>query len=82
MPMNILSETEASAKLGCLIDETASAHEPVLIKGERTNVVLVSEEDWNAIQETLYLLCVPGMREPIHEGIAIPIEDCSKKLDW
>lgn len=82
MPVNILSETEASAKLDRLIEETASAHEPVLIKGERTNRVLVSEEDWNAIQETLYLLSVPGMRESIHDGIAMPIEECVKEIDW
>lgn len=80
--MNIISEIEAGAKLNRLIDETASAHEPVLIKGERTNAVLVSEEDWNAIQETLYLLSVPGMRESIHEGIATPIEECAKELNW
>lgn len=80
--MNVISGTEAGAKLDLLIDETASAHEPVLIKGERTNAVLVSEEDWNAIQETLYLLSVPGMRESIHEGIATPIEQCAKDLDW
>lgn len=80
--MNIISGTEAGTKLDRLIDETALAHEPVLIKGERTNAVLVSEEYWNAIQETLYLLSVPGMRESIHEGIATPIEECAKELDW
>lgn len=80
--MNTVSATEARAKLYRLIDETAAAHEPVLITGQRTNAVLVSEEDWNAIQETLHLLSVPGMRESIHEGMNTPVEECSKELDW
>lgn len=80
--MNTISVTEARAKLYRLIDETAAAHEPVLITGQRTNAVLVSEEDWNAIQETLHLLSVPGMRESVHEGMNTPIEECAKELDW
>ena len=80
--MDIFSATEARAKLYRLIDETAAAHEPVLITGQRTNAVLVSEEDWNAIQETLNLLSVPGMRESILEGIATPVEESDKELDW
>ena len=80
--MNSLSATAARARLYRLIDETAAAHEPVLIRGQRTNAILISEEDWNAIQETLYLLSVPGMRESIHEGMATPIEECDKELDW
>lgn len=80
--MNTVSATEARAKLYRLIDETAAAHEPVLITGQRTNAVLVSEEDWNAIQETLHLLSVPGMRESVHKGMNTPIEECAKELDW
>ena len=80
--MNTVSATEARARLYCLIDETAAAHEPVLITGQRSNAVLVSEEDWNAIQETLHLLSIPGMRESVHEGMNTPIEECAKELDW
>ena len=80
--MNTVSATEARARLYRLIDETAAAHEPVLITGQRSNAVLVSEEDWNAIQETLHLLSVPGMRESVHEGMNTPIEECAKELDW
>ncbi len=80
--MNTVSATEARSRLYRLIDETAAAHKPVLITGQRTNAVLVSEEDWNAIQETLYLLSVPGMRESIHAGMSTPVEECAKELDW
>ncbi len=80
--MNTLSATEARSRLYRLIDETAAAHEPVLITGQRANAILVSEEDWNAIQETLYLLSVPGLRESIHEGMQTPLEECDKDLAW
>ncbi|SMG64622.1 Prevent-host-death protein, partial [methanotrophic bacterial endosymbiont of Bathymodiolus sp.] len=61
--MNIINVTEARAKLYSLIDETASTHEPIVITGKRSNAILVSEEDWNALSETLYLLSIPKMRE-------------------
>lgn len=80
--MNILNATEARAKLYTLIDETAASHQPVIITGKRANAVLVSEEDWNAISETLYLLSVPGMRESIKEGMEQDLSECSKELDW
>ena len=80
--MNILNATEARSKLYTLIDETASSHQPVIITGKRTNAVLVSEEDWNAITETLYLLSIPDMRESIKEGMSQDIKDCDKELDW
>ncbi len=80
--MNILNATEARAKLYSLIDEAASSHQPIVITGKRSNAVLVSEEDWNAISETLYLLSVPGMRESIKEGMTQAISDCTKELDW
>jgi prevent-host-death family protein len=80
--MNILNVTEARAKLYTLIDETASSHQPVMITGKRGNAVLVSEEDWNSISETLYLLSVPGMRESIKEGMEQDLSECPKDLDW
>jgi len=80
--MNIINATEARAKLYTLIDETADSHQPVIITGKRGNAVLVSEEDWNAISETLYLLSVPGMRESIKEGMKQDLSECSKELDW
>jgi prevent-host-death family protein len=65
-----------------VIDETAESHEPVLITSKRNNAVLVSESDWNSIQETLYLLSIPGVRESIKEGMEADISDCSEELDW
>src|SRR5580693_5712599 len=56
--MTSMNASEAREKLYRLLDETASHHEPVLITGPRSNAVLVGEEDWNSIQETLYLLSV------------------------
>ncbi len=80
--MNILNATEARSKLYRLIDEAAENHEPIFITGKRRNAVLISEEDWNAISETMYLLSVPGMRESIKEGLNEKLSDCSKELDW
>lgn len=80
--MSILTATEARANLYRLIDETAASHEPVIITGKRGKAVLVSEEDWRSIQETLHLLNVPGMRESIREGLATPIEECEEKVEW
>ena len=80
--MPILSATEARTKLYRLIDETADSHEPVIITGKRGNAVLISEEDWRAIQETMYLLSIPGMRESIREGLAVPVEECKEDIDW
>jgi antitoxin YefM len=80
--MATLTASEARSKLYRLIDETATSHQPILITGKRANAVLVSEEDWRAVQETVYLLSIPGMRESIREGLSTPIEECAKDLDW
>lgn len=80
--MATLTASEARSKLYRLIDETAASHQPILITGKRGNAVLVSENDWIAIQETVHLLSIPGMRESIREGLNTPIEECAKDLDW
>ena len=80
--MTVLNATEARAKLYNLIDEAASTHQPIVITGKRANAVLVSEEDWNAISETLYLLSTPGVRESIKEGLNEDLAECSKELNW
>ncbi len=80
--MTTLNVTEARAKLYTLIDETASTHKPIIITGKRSNAVLVSEEDWNAISETMYLLSIPGMRESIRNGMNEDLSESSKELDW
>ncbi len=80
--MTILTASEARANLYRLIDQTAESHEPIFISGKRTVAVLLSEDDWKAIQETLFLLSVPGMRESIKEGMAEPREQSDTELDW
>lgn len=80
--MPTLTASEARANFYRLIDQAAESHQPIHITGKRTDAVLVSAEDWFAIQETLYLLNVPGMRESIKEGMAEPLNESSKELDW
>ena len=80
--MTTLNTTEARSRLYSLIDETINTHQPVLITGKRGNAVLVSEEDWNAISETLHLLSVPGMRESIKEGLNQDLSESSREIDW
>ncbi len=80
--MTSIKATDARAKLYRLLDEVAESHEPVVITGKRSNAVLVSEEDWRSIQETLHLLSVPGMRESIQEGLKTPVDKCSEDLGW
>lgn len=73
---------EAQNNLRELIKETVTSHQPIIIKSDDTNAVLLSKEDWSSIQETLYLLSISGMRESIKEGLATPIADCDEVLDW
>ena len=80
--MTILNATEARSKLYSLIDETTNTHQPIVMTGKRGNAVLVSEEDWNAISETLHLMSIPGMRESIKEGMETPASECTEELDW
>lgn len=80
--MTTLTASEARANLYRLIDQAAESHQPIHIAGKRKSAVLLSAEDWDAIQETLYLLAVPAMRESIKEGMAEPLEQSAKELDW
>lgn len=80
--MPAITATEARATLYNLLDEVAASHEPILITGKRNNAVLISEEDWRAINETLYLLGIPGMRESLIEGMNTPIEACDDEVEW
>ncbi len=80
--MTAITASEARANLYRLIDEAASSHQPLLISGKRNKAVLVSEEDWTAIQETLFLLSVPGMRKSIREGMETPVDECDEDLGW
>lgn len=80
--MKTIKATEARNNLYRLIDEASESHEPIHISGKRSNAVLVSEEDWRSIQETLHLLSIPEMRESIIEGLQTPVEECSEEPGW
>lgn len=81
-PVIALTAPEARTNLYRLIDQAAESHQPILIRGKRSNAVLVSADDWRAIQETLYLMSVPKLHESIKQERAIPIGDGVEKLDW
>ena len=80
--MTSMTATAARKQLYSLLDEIADSHEPVQIAGKRHSAVLVSESDWRAIQETLYLESIPGMRASIVKGLKTPAARCAKALDW
>ena len=80
--MTAISSTLARNKLYSLIDEVSKTSRPVVITGKRSNAVMISESDWNSIQETLYLTSIKGMTASIKKGMKTPISKCSKKLDW
>lgn len=78
----VLTPTKARANLYTLIDEANNSHQPIYIHSKRKNAVLIAEEDWRAIEETLYLISIPGMRESIRKGLQTPIDECTRELDW
>ena len=80
--MTTLTVTEARKKLYTLLDDVANSHEAIQIAGKRNSAVLVSEEDWRAIQETLYLTSIKGMKDSIIKGIRTPVNKCDKELAW
>jgi prevent-host-death family protein len=80
--MTTLSASEARKRLYKLVDEVKESHEPVQIVGKRSTAVLISEEDWKAIEETLYLGSIPGMRESIKKGLKTPVGKCSEEPGW
>ncbi len=80
--MTSVSATEARKRLYALIDEVGQSHEPLQITGKRGNAVLLSEEDWLAIQESLHLVSIPGMRESILEGMATDVSELSPDPGW
>jgi antitoxin YefM len=80
--MTSISATEARKQLYKLLDDVSDSHEPVQITGKRGNAVLIGEDDWRAVQETLYLVSIPRMRESIIEGMSTPVEECADELDW
>jgi prevent-host-death family protein len=80
--MKTVTATKARSNFYRLIDEASSIHEPIQITGKRSNAILISEDDWRSIQETLFLISILGMRESIRKGLATPIDECSGELEW
>ena len=80
--MRTINVTKARADLYNLLIETSESHEPIQITGKKSNAILVSEEDWHSIQETLHLLSIPGMRKSIIEGLNADVETDARELDW
>ncbi len=80
--MEILKVSEARKSLYSLVDEVAESHVPINIAGKRNSAVLISLADWNAVQETLYLASIPGMRESIKKGMETPVANCATELKW
>jgi antitoxin YefM len=80
--MTTLSASEARKRLFNLVDQVKESHEPIQIVGKRSSAILISEEDWKAIAETLYLASIPGMRESIKKGLKTPVEKCSEEPGW
>jgi prevent-host-death family protein len=80
--MTRMTATEARKRLYSLVDNVAESHEPIQIAGKRNSAVLISEEDWRAIQETIYLSNIPGMRASIRKGLKTPVDQCAEELKW
>jgi len=80
--MTNITATEARRRLYNLLDEVAQSHEPIQIAGKRNSAVLIGEDDWRSIQETLYLTSIPGMRESILAGMKTPVYECEEELNW
>jgi antitoxin YefM len=80
--MKTLTATKARKEIYRLIDEIAETREPIQITGKRSNAILISEDDWRSIQETLYLTSIPGMADSVREGMKTPLEETDDELDW
>lgn len=80
--MEVMTATKARINLYTLIDQAKNFHKPIVISGKRNNAVLISEDDWNSIQETLYLCSIPGMRESILSASKEPLNDSVEDIGW
>ena len=80
--MKKVDAEDTKANLAALVSETVASHEPIQIAAGADNAVLIAEAEWNSIEETLYLLSVPGMRESIRIGLDTPIDECNEEPGW
>lgn len=77
-----MTVSQARTNIYKIMDETSQTHQPIMITGKRNNVVMISEEDWNAIEETLYLNSVTGMADSIKEAMDAPDSEFSEDIEW
>ena len=80
--MGSITITNARKDFYRLVEAVNKTHEPVEITGKHGNAVLVGEDDWRSITETLFLTAIPGMRESIIQGMKEPLSEMSEDLDW
>ncbi|UTJ07418.1 type II toxin-antitoxin system Phd/YefM family antitoxin [Arcobacter roscoffensis] len=78
----VMSVSQVRADIYNVMDETAQTHEPILITGKRNNVVMLSQEDWNAIEETLYLNSIPNMASSIQKSMSADDSEFSEDIEW
>lgn len=78
----VMTVSQARTNIYKLMDETAETHQPIMITGKRNNVVMISEDDWNAIEETLFLNSIPGMASSIKEAMDAPNSEFSEDIEW
>jgi len=78
----VMTVSQARTNIYKIMDETAQTHQPIMITGKRNNVVMLSEEDWNAIEETLYLNSIPNMASSIKEAMDSPNSEFSEDIEW
>ena len=78
----VMTVSQARTNIYKIMDETAETHQPIMITGKRNNVVMLSEEDWNAIEETLFLNSIPGMATSIKEAMDAPNSEFSDDIEW
>ncbi len=80
--MSSINITNARKDLYRIVESVNETHDPIHITGKNSSAVLVGEDDWKSIEETLYLLSIPGMRDSIIDGMKTPIEKLESDLDW
>jgi len=82
--MDIFSASQARANLFKLLEQVNQDSKPRVITSRRGDGVLISKDDWDSIQETLYLQSIPAMRESITEGMNTPLSECvsEEELEW
>lgn len=78
----VITASQARSDIYNLIDETAQSHEPIIITGKRHNAVMVSQEDWKAIEETLYLTSIQNMAQSIQDAMKAPDSEFSESIEW